>query len=34
MAKEVHLIPKREYNTELSAFQNMKLDYIDFRDRV
>ena len=32
--KHHYLIPKREYNKELSSFQNMRLDYNDFRDRV
>jgi hypothetical protein len=28
------LIPKREYNPELSAFANMMFDLEDFKDRV
>ena len=32
--KIVHLIPKREFNPELSAFSNLILDLVDFRDRV
>jgi hypothetical protein len=28
------MIPKREFNPELSAFSNLTLDLIDFRDRV
>lgn len=32
--KEYKLIPKREFNPELSAFSNLILDLQDFRDRV
>ena len=28
------LIPKREFNPEISAFSNLLLDLIDFKDRV
>jgi len=28
------MIPKREFNPELSAFSNLLLDLVDFRDRV
>lgn len=28
------MIPKREYNTQLSVFSNLTLDLIDFKDRV
>lgn len=28
------MIPKREFNPELSAFSNLLLDLADFRDRV
>lgn len=28
------MIPKREYNPQLSAFSNMMLDLVDFKDRV
>lgn len=28
------LIPKREFNPELSAFSNLLLDLVDFKDRV
>ena len=28
------LIPKREFNPELSSFSNFLLDLVDFRDRV
>ena len=28
------LIPKREFNPEISAFSNLLLDLVDFRDRV
>jgi len=28
------LIPKREFNPELSAFSNLILDLVDFKDRV
>lgn len=33
-AKGYVLIPKREFNPELSAFSNLLLDLVDFRDRV
>lgn len=32
--KEFAMIPKREFNPELSAFSNVVLDLVDFRDRV
>ncbi len=32
--KEYVLIPKREYNPELSLFSNLVLDLVDFKDRV
>jgi len=32
--REYGMIPKREFNPELSAFSNLTLDLIDFRDRV
>lgn len=32
--KEYGLIPKREFNPELSAFSNLTLDLLDFKDRV
>lgn len=28
------MIPKREFNPELSAFSNLVLDFVDFKDRV
>ena len=28
------MIPKREFNPELSAFSNLILDMVDFKDRV
>ena len=28
------MIPKREFNPELSAFSNLVLDLVDFKDRV
>ena len=28
------MIPKREFNPELSVFSNLLLDLVDFRDRV
>jgi len=28
------MIPKREYNPELSLFSNLALDLVDFKDRV
>lgn len=28
------MIPKREFNPELSAFSNLLLDLVDFKDRV
>lgn len=28
------MIPKREFNPELSAFSNLILDLVDFKDRV
>jgi len=33
-AKKAVLIPKREYNPQLSVFSNMVLDLVDFKDRV
>jgi len=27
-------IPKREFNPEISAFSNLVLDFVDFKDRV
>ena len=33
-AKDYYMIPKREFNPELSVFQNMLLDLQDFKDRV
>jgi len=33
-AKKAVLIPKREYNPQLSIFSNMILDLVDFKDRV
>ena len=33
-AKEFILIPKREHNPEISAFSNLLLDFMDFKDRV
>jgi hypothetical protein len=32
--KEYAMIQKREFNPEISAFSNMVLDLVDFRDRV
>jgi len=32
--KNYAMIPKREYNPELSVFSNMVLDLVDFKDRV
>ena len=32
--KSYTMIPKREFNPELSAFSNLVLDLIDFKDRV
>jgi len=32
--KEYFMIPKREFNPELSAFKNLILDLVDFKDRV
>jgi hypothetical protein len=32
--KGMAIIPKREYNSELSYFSNVALDLIDFKDRV
>lgn len=32
--KAYALIPKREFNPELSAFSNLILDLVDFKDRV
>jgi hypothetical protein len=32
--KDYALIQKREFNPELSAFSNVVLDLVDFRDRV
>jgi len=32
--KDFHMISKRPYNTEFSAFKNMRLDLNDFHDRV
>jgi len=32
--KEYGMIPKREFNPELSAFSNLTLDLLDFKDRV
>lgn len=32
--KEFVMIKKREFNPELSAFSNVLLDLIDFKDRV
>lgn len=32
--KRAVLIPKREYNPQLSVFSNMVLDLVDFKDRV
>jgi hypothetical protein len=32
--KSHKLIPKREYNPQLSVFSNMVLDLVDFKDRV
>jgi len=34
MQKGYALIPKREFNPELSAFSNLLLDLVDFKDRV
>lgn len=28
------MIPKREFNPEISAFSNLLLDLVDFKDRV
>lgn len=33
-AKRAVLIPKREYNPQLSVLSNMVLDLVDFKDRV
>jgi len=32
--KAYSLIPKREFNPEISAFSNLLLDLVDFKDRV
>ena len=32
--KSYTMIPKREFNPEISAFSNLLLDLIDFKDRV
>ena len=32
--KKYFMIPKREYNPELSVMSNMVLDLVDFKDRV
>ena len=32
--KAYSLIPRREFNPEISAFSNLLLDLVDFRDRV
>lgn len=32
--KAYYMIPKREFNPELSAFSNLILDLVDFKDRV
>lgn len=32
--KDYAMIQKREFNPELSAFSNVVLDLVDFRDRV
>ena len=32
--KAYAMIPKREFNPELSAFSNLILDMVDFKDRV
>lgn len=32
--KDFALIPKREFNPELSSWSNMVLDIVDYRDRV
>jgi hypothetical protein len=32
--KAYSMIPKREFNPELSAFSNLLLDLIDFKDRI
>jgi hypothetical protein len=32
--KSYTMIPKREFNPELSAFSNLLLDFVDFKDRV
>lgn len=32
--KSYYMIPKREFNPELSAFSNLILDLVDFKDRV
>jgi len=32
--KDFIMIQKREYNPELSAFSNLVLDLVDFKDRV
>ena len=32
--KQAVMIPKREFNPELSAFSNLILDLVDFKDRV
>ena len=32
--KAYSLIPRREFNPEISAFSNLLLDLVDFKDRV
>ena len=32
--KSYTMIPKREFNPELSGFSNLVLDLVDFKDRV
>jgi len=32
--KGYEMIPKREFNPEISAFSNLLLDLVDFKDRV
>ena len=32
--KDYAMIPKREFNPELSVFSNLMLDLVDFKDRV
>ena len=32
--KAYSLIPRREFNPEISAFSNILLDLVDFKDRV